>query len=353
MTESATVSELIEQAKRDPLEWIVPNVALEDGVHILHGREECFKTMLTLQLHEVLTLGGSFLLREVKGGLRTGIAELEMKNRQFGHRLAKFFPNVAPDIRVLPDKLRRDVLNSGTARDRIRWIVDWANAEGLEFVSIDSAVKLFPAGCDLNKPDIASDVFSQLQRLPTLWIIAHDRKSMPGIAVNTGNAEIAGSGRFAQDPDVVHQMIRPDGRAPRVQFHWGKMRDGEKCDPIELFFDRKDYRLYPLHPYLHLLQRKPMLGTELVAEAATRYGWAERRARDYLPDLLKLANAHGKPCVSEQMDGHNKRFEMVGAPVSIYSPPDLVQGCSNSRGLDQLEPSAAIDWGARMPGQRD
>ena len=85
--------------------------------------------------------------------------------------------------------------------------------------------------------------------LTTAWIIAHNRKPQPGIADKAGNAEIVGSGRFAQDPDVIHQMVRPDKRAPLAVFHWGKMRDGEKCDPIPLYFDRADYRLYPLHPY--------------------------------------------------------------------------------------------------------
>ncbi len=60
--EPSTVSELIEQAKHNPLKWIVPDVVLEDGVHVLHGAEESFKTILTLQLHEALTLGGAVSL---------------------------------------------------------------------------------------------------------------------------------------------------------------------------------------------------------------------------------------------------------------------------------------------------
>jgi hypothetical protein len=272
----STVADLINQAKQNPITWLVPDIVLEDGVHVLHGAEESFKTMFTLQLHEVLTVGGQFLLREVVGGLRTGIAELEMKNRLFGHRLGKFFPNGAPDIRVLPDPLRRKVLSGRTAKQRIEIIADWAEREELQFVSMDSAVKLFPSGCDPSSPDVASDVFNELQRLPTTWVIAHDRKPLPGLAGKVGNAEIVGSGRFAQDPDVIHQMVRPDQRAPRVEFHWGKMRDGEKFDPLPLYFDRVDYRLYSLHPFLHLLEQRPMLGTELVTEAERRYWWKER-----------------------------------------------------------------------------
>ncbi len=333
--ESSSVSELIAQAKQNPLRWLVPDVLLEDGVHVIHGAEESFKTMLTIQLHEALSLGGTFLLREVQGGYITGIAKLEMKGRQFGHRLGKFFPISAPNIRVLSDNQRLKILSQRTARGRIKIIADWAVAEGLQFISIDSAVKLFPPGCDLSSADAASDVFSQLQRLPAVLIIAHDRKPQPGIVSKAGNAEIVGSGRFAQDPDVIHQMIRPDGRAPRADFHWGKMRAGNKFDPIPLYFDSLDYRLYPLHPYIHLLSKRPMLGTELNVEAERRYGWKERQARKYLANLSAVRDANGAPCIEEKMKGHNKLFTMLAEPIGLLEEPgELVQGCNNSKGLD-------------------
>jgi hypothetical protein len=321
-----TVADLIEQAKQNPLKWLIPDILLEDGVHVLHGHEETFKTILTVQLHEGLSKGGRFLLRDVPGGLTTGIAELETKNRLFAHRLAKFFPNGSPDIRVLPDEERRRLLSATTAKNKIGVIAEWAAREGLQFVSIDSAVKLFPAGCDLNKADLASDVFSQLQKLPTVWIIAHDRKVLPGYEGKNGNAEIVGSGRFAQDPDVIHQMVRNDKRAPMAVFHWGKMRDGEKHDPVTLFFDKLDYRLYPLHPFLHLLEHRAMLGSELVKEAEGRYGWKERRAREHLATLPTLLDASGKPCVAETMEGHSKVYELKSRAVAV-------QGT----GLDGLE----------------
>lgn len=337
--EPASVSELIELSRQNPMRWLVPNLVLENGVHVLHGSEESFKTMLTLQLHEALTTGGRILLRQAVAGLRTGIAELESKNQIFSHRLRKFFPNGAPDIRVLPESLRRKLLGGSLPKDRIAIIADWAESEKLDFVSIDSAVKLFPVGCDLSKADIASEVFNQLQRLPTVWIIAHDRKQQPGITSKGGNAEIVGSGRFAQDPDVIHQMSRNDGRAPVVVFSWGKMREGEKFPNITLYFDRVDYRLYPLHPYLHLLGERPVLGTHLVTEAEHRYGWKERRAREHLSTFPRVLDAAGNPCVEETMNGHSKQYQLVGTPASLsYNPGELVQGCSNSMALEKPAP---------------
>jgi hypothetical protein len=322
ITEPRSVQELIQYSRENPLSMLVPDVVLEDGVHVLHGHEESFKTMLTLQLHEALATGGDFLLRKTSTGtLRTGIAELEMKERLFGNRLSHFFHgDASPDIHVLPDSIRQQIIGASQPRERIKRIVDWANKEDLQFVSIDSAVKLFPPGCDLSRADIASEVFSQLQQLPTVWIIAHDRKPLPGIIAKGGNAEIVGSGRFAQDPDVLHQMIRDDRRAPVATFHWGKMREGEKCEPLSLYFDRVDYRLYPLHPYTHLLKQEPTRASELVSQALRRYGWHERQAREYFSTLGDLRDENGNPCIQESMEGHNKKYALIAPPREIQTP---------------------------------
>jgi hypothetical protein len=310
-----TVAQLIAQAKRNPIRWLIPDILLEGGTHILHGKEESFKTMLTLQMHEALARGGEFLTRPVQGGLRTGIVELEEKPRLFGERLRRFFPHGAPPIQVLPDDRRSDVLASKTPEDRIYPIVEWAKDEGLDLVSIDSAVKLFPPHYDLSKPDQASEVFNQLQELPTLWLIAHDRKRREVNQKQVGNEEIVGSGRFAQDPDVIHQLERPDARAPRAIFHWGKVREGEKAAPLDLWFDRVDFRLYPIHPFVYLLNGTPRLEEELILEAQKRYGWHERRAREYIGKLYELKDSKGSPVVSESHLGHKKVLALVGQPV--------------------------------------
>ncbi len=313
----STVAALIEQSRKNPIHWIIPGVLLEGGVHVLHGREETFKTMLMLQMHEALAIGGTLLAQTVVGGLRTGIVELETKPNLFGHRLDKFFRGEVPPIEVLPEDLRRAVLNGRQAKDRVEIIGNWAEELDLAVVSIDSAVKLFPANCDLSKPEQASEVFNQLQRLPTLWLLAHDRKSLAGgEGRSVGNEEIVGSGRFAQDPDVIHQMVRPDKRAPMVTFNWGKVRDGQKRDPLDLWFDKTEFRLYPIHPYIHLLRGGPKLEAEILAEAEAGYGWKTRRAREYIASLLTLTDAAGAPAVTQTQDGHKKVLTMVAEPVA-------------------------------------
>ena len=89
--EPETVREVIEWSNAHPLRWLVENFILEQAVHVLHGLEEAFKTMFMLQLHEALAKGGQFLLWETEGGLRTGIAELEMKKQMCGSRFGNFW----------------------------------------------------------------------------------------------------------------------------------------------------------------------------------------------------------------------------------------------------------------------
>ena len=323
---SSTVAALIAEARRNPLRWLVPGIVIEGGQHVLHGREETFKTMVTLQLHEALATGGEFLGRPVNGKYRTGIVQLETKLNIFGSRLSRFFGNDAPPIEVFPSTLRLAVLNGKQPKDRIGIIAAWAKEYNLSFVSIDSAVKLFPSNCDLSRPEQASEIFNQLQLLPTIWMLAHDRKMAQGFGDQLGNQEIVGSGRFAQDPDIVHQMIRPDGRAPRVIFNWGKVRDGEKSDPLELWFDKLDFRLYPIHPYIHLLRPGARFEEEIVQEAEQRYGWKERRAREFIATLKKLCTCDDVAAISERQEGHKKLLEMIGEPLpaAIDLPDGLI-----------------------------
>jgi hypothetical protein len=302
--EPETVREIIEWSESHPHRWFVEDFILQEAIHVIHGLEESFKTMLMLQLHEALTNGGEFLLRGVKGGLRTGIAELEMKMQLSGSRFRNFWPNGdAPEIYVLPESARRDVLTGNRALDRVKVISDWGNDKGLDFLSIDSLAKLFPPGHDPSRQDLASDVFSQIQLLPTTLILAHDRKPShdPKSATSTGNAEIVGSGRMSQEPDVVHQVIRADKRAPVIKLDCGKMREGEKPEPLNLYFDRVDFRLHPVNPFLHLL---PAIESDLIKEAERRYGWKERRARDYIRLLKDLP---GIECDQEAAN-RSKRF---------------------------------------------
>jgi hypothetical protein len=325
-----TVQEVIEWSKLNPLSWFIENLILQQGVHVLHGLEESFKTMLMLQMHEVLTKGGTFLRWEVRGGLRTGIAELEMKQQLSGRRFGNVWPGKEiPEIYVLPEKSRHQVLTA-KGSDRIKVIVDWADEKHLDFVSIDSLAKLFPPGMDVSRQDLASDIFSQIQLLPTTMILAHDRKpphEAKGAAVS-GNAEIVGSGRMSQEPDVVLQVIRPDKRAPMVRLDCGKMREGTKPEPLDLYFDRVDFRLQAIHPFLHLL---PATGPELTEEAKKRYGWKERNCAEYIKTLKDV------PGIEVGTFKGSKRF------ASTLSLPDLYAAIQNAPEPDDAHVGAVPD----------
>lgn len=330
-TKPCTVANLIEQSRQNPVRWIVNDILIEGGSHVLSGKEETFKTMLTIQLCESLATQEPFLGKLVERPMTTGIVELEEKPRLFGHRLGKFFQNGVPEIHVLPDDLRLSVLNHPKPKDRIGVVADWAESHGLDFVAIDSAVKLFPPGYDLSRPDLASEVFSQLQRLPTSWVLAHFRKSQPGEKALVTNDEIVGSGRFAQDPDMIHHLVRPHARSPMCEFRCGKSREGEKPAPLKLWFDKVDFRLYPINPLVHLLRTGPKLEDELVAEGKRRFGEpcrgkrnrgesrSERWVRERIKELLALTDEEGNPAVETRMKGHEKQIVLIGEPVQPES----------------------------------
>ena len=87
---------------------------------------------------------------------------------------------------------------------------------------------------------------------------------------------------------------------------------------MELWFDREDFRLYPLHPFLHLLRSGPVFEADLIVEAEQRYGWKERQARNYIAKLGDLKDAAGDPVVTDAYLGHSKLLSLRGEPV----PPD-------------------------------
>jgi hypothetical protein len=327
--EPQTVREVIEWGKNHQVRWFVKDLIQEQGAHILHGLEECFKTMLMLQVHEALTNGGPLLVWNVEGGLRTGIAELEMKQHMSADRFKKFWPQGdVPEIYVLPESERIKVLNGKSGSDRIKIISDWANKNQLDFVSIDSLAKLFPPGIDTSRQDQASDIFSQIQTLPTTLILAHDRKPTHEAksAQSNGNAEIVGSGRMSQDPDVVLQLTRPDHRLPAVTLDCGKMRGGPKPQPVELFFDAVDFRLHPIHPFLHLL---PMTEKQLIDESFKRFGWRERNTRKYIKSLLDL------PGVITEQTGAN-RSKWVLSELSLADLWLIRQNLNEEEAIEEV-----------------
>ena len=54
---------------------------------------------------------------------------------------------------------------------------------------------------------------------------------------------------------------------------------------------------------------------ELITEAEARYGWKERRAREYLASFLKLKDAAGLDAVNEKQNGHAKVISLVREPA--------------------------------------
>ena len=346
-----TLSDLARLAEEDPLVWLIPSTVIKGGIHVLYGREESFKTTLAMQLLEALNLGGRFLHWELRGGLKVGLAELEMTEVIFKMRARAFLKPATPlpIIQVLTEDRRRQILDGKTAAARVAVIVQWVKELGLEVLVIDSAAKLFPSTANIGSQPVVSDLFSQLQKVGcTVIIIAHPRKrdhTQPELHGN--NDDIAGSGRFAQDPDIVLEIWRPDKRAPKVVLSWGKNRLDFKPDDTELFFDATNFRLYALHPFLHLL---PASREELIREAEPRFGWKRAMVDKNIDTMKQLRDDEGNPVVVETSDCRRAIFSVApgvsplgileksakGEAASLVSMSELVE----TSGLDFSTKSA-------------
>jgi hypothetical protein len=323
-----TLADLAEQAEQQPLTWLVPSTIVEGGTHIFHGKEESFKTMLVMQMLEVLNIGGQFLDWDLPGGVRVGFAELEMTEKIFRQRARSFMKPAKKkaNILVLSADQRRKVLDGKSAEARVRLLVDWVRENGLDVLAVDSLAKLFPPDANIGSQPAVSDVFNQLQKLGcAVILIAHPRKSSQGQpgAGTADNDEIAGSGRFAQDPDIVLKVHRPDKRAPKSVLSWGKNRLDFKPDDLEMFFDAVAFRLYPRHPFLHLL---PASREQLIEQGQARFGWKQRRVDEEIAEMKALKDCEGNSVVEEVLQERRAIFRRS----SHVSRQELVQSIAVS-----------------------
>jgi hypothetical protein len=308
-----TLADLARLAEEQPLVWLVPSTIIQGGIHVLFGKEESFKTTLAMQLLEALSVGGRFLDWEVPGGLRVGLAELEMTEVIFKMRAQTFLKPTRrpPEIHVLTEDQRRKILDAQAASARVAVIVQWVKELGLHVLVIDSAAKLFPPTANIGSQPVVSDLFSQLQKIGcTIIVIAHPRKrdrAQPAES-HGDNDDIAGSGRFAQDPDIVLEVWRPDRRAPRVVLSWGKNRMDFKPNDLELFFDAVDFRLHARHPFLHLL---PASREQLIEQAEKRFGWKRATVDEHISTLKELRDKEGNRLVVESRESRQAIFSLA------------------------------------------
>lgn len=171
-----TLADLARQAEEQPLVWLVPSTIVEGGIHVIHGKEESFKTTLVMQLLEAMSLGGPFLNWELTGGRRVGFAELEMTEKIFKQRARSFMKpaKAKAHILLLSTEQRRKILDGKTADARVRLLLEWVRENSLDALAIDSLAKLFPPDANIGSQPAVSDVFNQLQKLGcAVILIAH------------------------------------------------------------------------------------------------------------------------------------------------------------------------------------
>jgi hypothetical protein len=113
------------------------------------------------------------------------------------------------------------------------------------------------------------------------------------------------------------------------------MREGLNPSPLELYFDTVDFRLHPVHPFLHLL---PTAEPQLIEEADRRFGWKERNSRKLkeLPGIESKQEAANRP----------KSFESM---LSLADFRNALRSCADQ---EEKEPAVASCISPELSAER-
>jgi len=336
---SLSAADLVKEAAENPPQPVIEDLQYTDDICLVHGLEECFKSMFVLQKAESMALAKPFLRQwQVPQKFRVGIIETELHPAMLGKRLRNMFPKGAmPDnIRFLASESlkqwRREQM-----KGKLSLLEKWISDEGIEVLMIDIASDFFRGTDDPNKETAVGEMFDLLRNLPVkaVDLVRHDRKQRPGEDqyVWSSNELISGSGEWKHDPELILYLKRADRRTHEVYFEVGKLRYGSKPEPMDLWFDAGNFRLTPLPPVIAVLTDGPKSREELVRAC----GWRFHLGHAKVDEMI----AHEKPFLGEAQRGHEKVFEIdleraKQAPWGKYLG-ETVQDTESSRACRGLQ----------------
>jgi hypothetical protein len=129
-------------------------------------------------------------------------------------------------------------------------------------------------------------------------LVRHDVKPSKDAALRSSNQLVRGSNRLVEDASVVIHLRRTDKATNKVSLEVGKLRNGPKPDPIELWFDAGTFRLTPLPPVIALLEDGRLSRQELVEKAEKRFSLKER--------AVDASRVELTGCLDESQEGHRR-----------------------------------------------
>jgi hypothetical protein len=274
---------------------------------LMHGTEESFKSVLTVQIAESIASASTLLCSwKVPKARRVGVIETELHEVMLGERLGKMFPEgKSPEnLSFLVDTALRQ-WRKQKMLDKFKLIQDWIDERGIQVLVIDTANDFFRGSDDPDDERAVGGFFDHLRNLTveSRLIVRHDRKeSVEDSRIANTNERIRGSAEWKEDPEVIVHIQRKDRRTHEVTLEVGKLRYGRKPEPFSLFFDAGSFRLTPLPPVIAILESGPCSRQELLALCRDRFSLGERKADELLNEQRQF--------LTEDQRGHEKVFAL-------------------------------------------
>jgi len=298
----SSVARLIRYARETKIPWIIEDLWQDGGIALVHSLEGEFKSVLTYQIAEAVA-AGSPLLRvwDVPRARRVGILETEMDDLEVGRRLGLMYPdgNSPPNLEVSDSALLQEFRRRTTFADRLACIDRWLREKELEVLMWDTINSMLAIG-DPNSERTVSQFLDGIARLPTrtIGMVRHDGKPSKDTSLRHSNQLVRGSNRLVEDASLVIHLKRVDKAVNKVEMEVGKLRNGPKPEPMELWFDAATFRLTPLPPIIALLEYGSLTRQDLVAQAESRFQLRERAVDTHRGSLAA--------CLDETKDGHRR-----------------------------------------------
>jgi hypothetical protein len=342
-----SIAKLIRKSRQTLVPWIVDGLWQEGGIAVVHSLEEEFKSTFSYQVADAIA-SGSPLLRTwvVPLARRVGIFETEMDDLEMGKRLGKLYPDDDfPEGLIVSDSELLNVFRKKqTLESKVECLSRWIEDNDIQVLIWDTVNSIL-ASTDPNSEIGISKFYDRLAMLPLkgTLIVRHDGKPSKDGAQRGSNQLVRGSNRIVEDASLVIHLRRQDKAQNKVRCEVGKLRNGRKPEPMELWFDAETFRLTRLHPIAAILEDGPHSRPELIAAADRRFGIKQRAIDGAINEIRSL--------LLESMRGHKKVFELNrnafpedGSAASQWwslmkssAPPSEMQPCISTPSVSGAE----------------
>lgn len=297
---------LINKSRSTQVPWIITDLWQENGITVVHSLEEEFKSIFSYQMAEAIAAGTPLArVWSVPQKRKVGIFETEMDDLEVGNRFSRMYPDgdYPPNLIPSDECLLKEFRKRPGLEAKFDCLERWMREHQIEILVWDTINSVLAASGDPNSEVALSKFFDRLALLPHkgVLLVRHDCKPTKDSSARNSNQLVRGSNRIVEDASLVLHLQREDKAKNKVRLTVGKLRNGRKPEPREMWFDAGTFRLTPLHPLAALLEAGSQTRPELIERADSRFA-IKTRALDeaiaqFRTDSLLLESRNGHKSV--------------------------------------------------------